>query len=197
MQPYYIQRFTSYYRYRKELLVYKSAFKHKADLISARNQTLTLSHIDGIPYLDVNSLTEEIIKALAEAISAFHDLFAEKGKVWCHWDNQPRNILWSEKQHKIYLLDFEGCRIAPPEADIAHLMLFWAATMPQRQFLTNIELFLSVYESLVTSASGIWEKAVSNSIIRFDQRRKKYNKCEPLVSQDMYANRRLLKQINR
>ena len=87
-----------------ERYVYESGFPCKPRLIEIRPpRTLVLAKVDGIPYLDAEIITDEMVIKLARAIGKLHSLVIVDEKVLCHWDNQPRNILWDEKKKKINL----------------------------------------------------------------------------------------------
>lgn len=176
-----------------ELYVYESDFPNKPKLIEVRQpRTLVLSKIEGVPYLDVPELTDEMVIKLAKVIGKLHSLAKIDEKVLCHWDNQPRNILWDEKKKKIFLLDFEDIRFAPPEADLAHLFLFWAEMMNSDEFSHRITLFLKCYTSTVLLNRSRWRKAIRNTISRFNRRRKKFGKPDLLVSEVFLQNRTIL-----
>lgn len=116
--------------------------------------------------------------------------------VWCHWDNQPRNIFWCEARQQIYLLDFEDCRLAYPEADLAHLFLFWAEQMPHTVFTSCIYCFLQTYTASFPLASHRWQTEVRKARRRFLARRRKYNKKEPLSNPDRSANLQYLLRLD-
>jgi len=176
-----------------ELYVYQSLFPNKAELVEIiKPHTLVLSKVDGIPYLDVPVLTETMVIKLAKTIAKLQAVTRIDDCVLCHWDNQPRNILWSEKQQKYYLVDFEDIRLAHPEADIAHLFLFWAEIMSNPEFERNINSFFVHYKSAVPINILRWQAELKKAIIRFDRRRKKYNKAEPIANNDKQINRKYL-----
>jgi hypothetical protein len=176
-----------------ELFVYQSAFPNKASLIEIRQpQTIILSRINGIPYLDTPLFSDAIIAKLAAAIGKLHALAVVEDRVLCHWDNQPRNILWDEKQQKLYLLDFEDIRLAPPEADIAHLFLFWAEIMEARIFSHNVGCFLACYKGKIPMVAKRWKSELRKARNRFDSRRRKHGKTESKLNQDRAVNRRYL-----
>ena len=163
--------------FNNELFVYQSSFPNKAELIEIRKpNTLVLSKIDGIPYLDVPALTDTMVIKLAKTIAKLHSVTHLDDRVLCHWDNQPRNILWNDKQQKFYLVDFEDIRLAHPEADIAHLFLFWAENMDCETFTKYTNSFLYAYTEPVALNSQRWKRELHNAIQRFYRRRKRYGK---------------------
>jgi thiamine kinase-like enzyme len=176
-----------------ELFVYASAFPNKAKLVEIKqDNTLILSRLDGIPYLDADVLSEDIISKLAQSISKFHSIQHLEEKVLCHWDNQPRNILWSKEQQKLWIVDFEDIRLAPPEADIAHLFLFWAEVLDFASFKANVRVFLSHYKAVVPIDYLRWKAEYRKAKARFDRRRKKYNKRSGFDNPDRFDNRKYL-----
>lgn len=176
-----------------ELFIYESAYPYKADLIEIRKpNNLVLNKISGIPYLDVTDFSDEMISKLAKTISKFHILVQVEGKVLCHWDNQPRNILWNEKEKRFYLVDFEDIRIAYPEADVAHLFLFWAEVKNYESFIANVNLFINKYQKTIRLNPIHWRDELRKAKNRFDARRRKYLKLEKRQIQDRLLNRRFL-----
>ena len=176
-----------------ELQVYLHDFPFKAKLISYQQEnTLILSKLPGIPYLDAKDLSEELLTKLANAIYELHTSNQFDSKVLCHWDNQPGNILWDETEHKIYLLDFEDIRWAFPEADLAHLLLFWAEVMDYETFINKAAFFISQYQSELQLEEKRWKNEYRKAKARFDRRRSKYNKRERLINPSRSENRKYL-----
>ncbi|MBM4398954.1 MAG: phosphotransferase [Candidatus Cloacimonetes bacterium] len=179
--------------FNNELFVYQSAYPYKAELIEVQKpHTLVLSKIEGIPYLDIKPLLGSIIQKLAFVISKFHSLLHLDDKVLCHWDNQPRNILWDEQRQSLYLVDFEDIRLAYPEADITHLFLFWAEVMDNETFRELSDTFIKAYQKKHRLNTERWKTETRKSRNRFDSRRCKYDKKEQVANPDRYANRRYL-----
>ncbi len=176
----------------KELFIYQSAYPHKAALIEIiPPKTIKTSIIKGIPYLD-SSLSELKVSKLAQAVSRFHSLAALPEAVLCHWDNQPKNILWDETHRKIYLLDFEHIRFAAPESDLAHLFLFWAEALDAVQFREFTHVFLMEYMNHRKLNPQRWKGSVRNAIRRFDNRRRRYHKEEKSPCANRDQNRRAM-----
>lgn len=177
MNSYFIKTCRTNRAFVNELFVYQSSFPNKAELIEIKQRnTLVLKRLDGISYLDEANLTEDIVTKLAKAISKLHSLQYLEDKVLCHWDNQPQNILWDEGKKKIWLVDFEDIRLAHPEADIAHLFLFWAENMDKETFTRLTNVFLTGYKGPVTLNIIRWEREIRNAKQRLYRRRKKYRK---------------------
>lgn len=176
-----------------ELFVYQSDFPFRPELIEVRKPyTLVLERVEGIPYLDADSLTDIMISKLAQAINRFHNITCLEEKVLCHWDNQPRNILWNEKKQKYYLLDFEDIRLAPPEADLSHLLLFWAEEISHTEFSNAVSTIISQYQKTRKLSPAVWQKEARKARQRFDSRRKRHNKLEITDNPDRGKNRRLI-----
>jgi tRNA A-37 threonylcarbamoyl transferase component Bud32 len=179
-----------------ERFVYESAFPDKPELIEVRQpQTLVLKKVEGIPYLDSPVLKDMIIAKLAKAIGRLHAISHLEDRVLCHWDNQPRNILWAEQKQRIFLLDFEDIRLAPPEADLAHLFLFWAEVMASADFTRQLGVFLGSYKSAIPLDADRWKAELRKAKYRFDRRREKYCKMEKLINQAKKQNRKLLSAV--
>jgi thiamine kinase-like enzyme len=151
-----------------------------------------LNKLPGIPYLDAGVPSDIMLNKLADAISRFHAITKTKDTVLCHWDNQPGNILWDEVGQQIYLLDFEDIRPGFPEADLIHLMLFWAEALNHEDFVNRTKLFINLYQSAVPLKAECWKNECRKAKVRFDARRKKYNKRERLENPSRKLNRKYL-----
>jgi tRNA A-37 threonylcarbamoyl transferase component Bud32 len=179
--------------FENELFIYRTSFPCKAELIEVRKpRTLVLKRIDGIPYLDAPYFTGEMVTKLAKAIARFHSLVRLEDKVLCHWDNQPRNILWNEKQKRFYLLDFEDIRLARPEADIAHLFLFWMEVLKSDIFTQLTSTFIKAYKGIVPISAGNYKTELRKAKNRFYARRKRYNKKKKIINPSAQLNRKTL-----
>jgi len=193
MQRRFIKQCRSKRAFLNELFVYQSDFPDKPELIEViEPHTLVLERIGGIPYLDADSLTDTMISKLALIISRFHNITRLEDKVLCHWDNQPRNILWYDKKQRFVLLDFEDIRLAPPEADLTHLFLFWAEMMSNDVFSVSVKTFVKAYQKTRKLTPEAWRKEARKSRQRFDARRKRHNKLEKTENPDRRKNRRLI-----
>lgn len=193
MTALYVKKCRSNRAFLNELFVYQSGFLGKPELIEIKkNRTLILKRIDGIPYLDVQELTDSMIRKLAEIISNLHSTASIESKVLCHWDNQPGNILWDEKHQQFFLVDFEDIRLAAPEADLSHLLLFWADVMSSAEFNTKISILLDCYRGKIALAKNRWQTELLKARKRFDQRRRRHGKTEKTLNPTRQANRKLL-----
>lgn len=164
-------------KFNNELFVYQSAFPDKPKLLEIlAPRTLILEKVEAIPYLDVPEFTEEMAVKLAQTIARLHSVARLDDEVLCHWDNQPKNILWSEHKRKFYLVDFEDIRLNYPEADLTHLFLFWADTSDLDCLYSKLCIFLHEYSVLINIKSATWKRAIRNAIGRFDARRRRFGK---------------------
>lgn len=179
--------------YLNELFVYQSDFPYRPELIEVlRPHTLVLEKVEGIPYLDAEYLSDTMLTKLAQTVSRFHEITQLGDRVLCHWDNQPRNILWIEKQKKFCLIDFEDIRLARPEADLAHLFLFWAEVMSYDDFSHSVRIFIKHYQKSHKLAFEQWQTESLKARHRFDARRRRHNKLEKTDNPDRIKNRYLL-----
>lgn len=196
MQTQYIKKCRSKKAFSNELFIYQSSFSYKPNLIKVVNpNTLFLELVEAVPYLDIADFTDNMVIQLAKVISSFHSLIHIEDKVMCHWDNQPRNILWSKKKERYYLVDFEDIRFAYPETDLAHLFLFWAEVMNQADFTARIKLFIANYQNKSKQSASRWKAEYNKAKARFDRRRIKHNKNEPIPNPDRLINRKLLSNL--
>lgn len=183
-------------KFNNELFVYQSAFPDKPKLLEIlAPRTLILEKVEAIPYLDVPEFTEEMAVKLAQTIARLHSVARLDDKVLCHWDNQPKNILWSEHKRKFYLVDFEDIRLNYPEADLTHLFLFWAEMMNRNQLVTFFTAFLNNYGKLIRVNSGIWNQQLGIALRRFTNRRNQYQKKRPISNPDWMNNLAELRQL--
>lgn len=179
-----------------ELFVYQSDFPYGPELIEIKKPyKLVINKVEGIPYLDADVLSDKMITILARTISRFHSVTHLEDKVLCHWDNQPRNILWNEKKQKFCLLDFEDIRLARPEADLTHLFLFWAEVMSHADFSQAVQTFIKAYGKSRNLNSDLWQTEALKAKSRFDFRRRRYNKLPRIDNPDRRQNRRFLLRL--
>jgi tRNA A-37 threonylcarbamoyl transferase component Bud32 len=183
-------------RFNNELFVYQSAFPDKPNLVEIHApRTLVLEKVDAIPYLDVPDFSEEMTAKLALSIARLHSIVRLEDKVLCHWDNQPKNILWSESKHRFYLVDFENIRLNYPETDIAHLFLFWGEVMSSEELYHYVQLFINRYQKEQTLSVSRWQSEAIKARHRFDARRKRYNKLAINKNPDIGKNRKLIANL--
>lgn len=154
-------------------------------------QWIVIQRVPGTPYLDCASFDACL---LARAIAGFHLSTLQDGQCVCHIDNQPANILLNADC--VYLLDFSDSRIAAPELDITHLLLFWAADMPPFRFIECTRQFMDSYTAEIQLSSKLWSKCLLQSMEAFDARRARFGKPggknEPLIQRQ---NRELLSTL--
>lgn len=172
--------FTDKELFERELLVYQLAPPHVPDLISAGQAEImgqklfyiTAKRIKGKAYLDLPNFSTS---ALGAALADFHAFSFKAEKCLCHIDNQPQNILLAGD--KYYFIDFSDSRRDFPEADITHLLLFWAEEYRYMDFITHAGSLLNRYQNDITLNRIRWSLFLKQSITRFDERRAKYNKA--------------------
>ena len=182
--------------FRNELLVYRSGFPHRAKLQSVEdNRTLRFSLLPGKPYAD-QPFTARLIRQLALVISSLHKLKRDNEKVLCHWDNQPCNLLWDAETGQMNLVDFSDIRLAPPEADICHLFLFWAEWLTPADLRKWTGMFLHSYTGQVPLSTARWKREYCKAKRRFDARRHKHGRQEAEVNPDRQLNRKYLSGLN-
>ncbi len=131
---------------------------------------LKLQRVGGLPYLDGDFSAP----ALGQVLASFHLATFDGDKCLCHIDNQPRNILADEG--KFWFLDFSDSRFDYPEFDLCHLLLFWAADLPEAVFEAKLPAFLSAYNAKLPLRQTLWQPCLSLAIDSFDARRLKYAK---------------------
>ena len=181
----------------RELKVYNLAPPHVPELLSAGEADLmgqklyyiTAKRIKGKAYLDLPNFSTS---DLAAALAAFHAFTYKAEKCLCHIDNQPQNILLAG--NKYYFIDFSDSRRDFPEADITHLLLFWAEEYRYMDFIARAGSLLNRYQEDITLSRSRWNRSLKQSITRFDQRRAKFNKLAK-HSEDSTRNRNWLSAI--
>ncbi len=151
--------------------------------------------VPGKPYLDCD-LDIEDIKRLAQTIAGFHLSTLSNGLCLCHWDNQPRNILFHEET--FYLIDFSECETSFPEDDITHLLLFWASELDQVTMKLHSDAFIGAYRQLLPLDPKQWQLSLQASIKRFDKRRSLYRHgSDHRFDEVLLSNRSLLESTIR
>lgn len=167
------KHFTSRQAYNAEMAVYQLGLPMVPKLIDAKPGEWILMHKeDGVPYLDSFGIID--LKLLGKTIAGFHNATKQGDKCLCHIDNQPANILYGNGS--FFLVDFSDSRWDFPELDISHLLLFWAADLPEKLFADSCKRFLEGYASIATFSSQRWQRCLEQSIAGFDARRAKFNK---------------------
>lgn len=159
--------------FKAELKVYQLALPMIPKLIAYQEPDWILcNRIEGVPYLD--SISELDFGLLGATIAAFHLATWQDGRCLCHIDNQPANILATSEG--FFLIDFADSSRDFPERDITHLLLFWAADMPEKPFRESCSCFLSAYTSVLALSPKLWQTCLSESIVAFDSRRAHFQK---------------------
>lgn len=178
----------------RELEVYLRCLPMVPSLIDFQEPDwIRMERSGGQPYLDWE-LTQEQIDSLAATIARFHLGSLEGGRCLCHWDNQPRNILFDGAS--FHLLDFSDSRRASPEDDLTHLLLFWASEyLPSRMDILS-QSFVSSYQNLIPLNSAQWPLSLADSISRFDSRRAQFCSSPPHQSRStVVKNRKLISDL--
>lgn len=178
----------------REFEVYKRCLPMVPRLIGFQEpEWIRMERIIGQPYLDCG-LDQRHIASLATTIASFHLSSLEGKSCLCHWDNQPRNILFDGTS--FHLLDFSDSRRARPEDDITHLLLFWASEFLPHQLDLLATSFIASYQQLLSLDHAQWPVSLADSIFRFDSRRAKYCSSPPHQSISTVAkNRQLISDL--
>lgn len=175
----YLKQFRNPDKFNAELQVYQLGLPMIPKLLDYQEPDwLKMQRIDGLPYLDTEGGFKPHL--LGETIANFHLATKEGEKCICHIDNQPQNILWNGERY--FLIDFSDCEYNFPEIDISHLLLFWAAEFPHTLFEPSVIRFLKAYNRILTINTRRWEQCVVESINRFDERRRLYDKSKGKVN---------------
>ncbi len=188
-----IKRFCAADAFWRELEVYQKHLAVTPRLLdNDAPHSITMERIDGIPYLDTSHRIPT--KLLAEAISMLHNSRTDNDRCLCHVDNQPKNILLGKD--RVYLIDFADAGMDLPEADISHLMLFWAEQFTYQQMETLCHGFLDAYHGSIPLSALRWTKCLPQSIERFDARRRMFRSQRPHPHPNQtLKNRELLKNL--
>ncbi|MDD4224678.1 MAG: phosphotransferase [Candidatus Cloacimonetes bacterium] len=180
-----VKRFSQPEDYFRELRVYQAGLPMVPKLLRfGEREWIELERIAGKPYLDSDFGPREA-SLLAAAIAGFHQAWFSEGICLCHWDNQPKNILRCKDGFRF--IDFSLSRLAPPEADLSHLFLFWAAEYPPLAFEALCAAFLAAYRPILPLDPGRWETALNQSRERFAERRRRNLRREHHVNSADFA----------
>jgi len=183
-------------KYTNELRIYLLNLPHvpqmlshgEAEAIDRKICYITTQRVKGRAYLDDDSFDPA---GLGTAIADFHHADMKEGKCWCHIDNQPQNILLSGND--FFFVDFSDSKWAIPETDLTHLLLFWAEEFAYSDFISISGIFLNSYQKIIPLTPKRWQQALKQSITRFDERRKQFNKKAPAA--DSAKNRKRLEVL--
>ena len=184
------KRFSEPKEYCKELTVYYRELPMTAKLKESKELQLDLEYLAGRPYLD--HLPWFFPGLLGRTIAAFHQATFNGSRCWCHWDNNPQNILVDWDYTCYYLVDFAETEYDFPEADLTHLMLFWIQHFNDADLVLYKELFLKAYTLLMPIDTERWNQCLPISIARFNQRRIDYGKAPMLLLNNEGYIKRLL-----
>jgi len=168
-----IKHFTDPVVYQRELDVYCSGLDCLPRMLDQQAPlSITIERVSGIPYLDVKQGFDPSL--LAVSVSALHSIKCSGTRVLCHIDNQPKNILASANRY--WLIDFSDSAMDHPESDLTHLMLFWADIFSPQEMVTLCNAFLHHYHGRIELDAQRWKACLMDSILRFDERRRKHRK---------------------
>ncbi len=175
--------------FKKELYIYQKKLPFTPGLLDHDGKnTLMLEYIDGIP---IGELVQPDFSKIAEMYVILHSLEIKKGKCICHYDNNPKNYIFSDQ--KYYMIDFSDWKYAPPETDLIHFLLFWASIYDKVKFKKAFRKLIDFYTKEGTINPVEWEFFIPEVIKRFDNRRKKFEKIEK--NPDILINRETIKNI--
>ncbi|MCF7858142.1 MAG: phosphotransferase [Candidatus Cloacimonetes bacterium] len=175
--------------FKKELYIYKYHLPYTPRLIDNDGKnTLILEYIDGIPIFD---MAEPDFVKITKLIMHFHSIEPQGNKCICHYDNNPRNFLFSNG--KYYILDFSEWIYDYPETDLIHFLLFCASEYNLSKFRKVFKQVTETYRSARMINPLEWELLIPEVIFRFDSRRKKFHKYKD--NPDLSENRDFLKNI--
>ncbi len=188
------KRFSDPGEFARELQVYRLGLPMVPALVSYREPSeIVLAKIDGQPYLDSPLATPQFA-LLGKTIARFHLATLASGLCLCHWDNQPRNILLCGDE--FFLIDFADSRLAPPEDDLTHLLLFWAGEFALQPLNQACSAFLPAYHSLVPIDPALWPASLQRASARFDARRSQFRRRPSRLSEaQTQANREFLRDL--
>lgn len=175
--------------FQKELYIYQKKLPFIPKLLDHDNKnTLMLEYIEGTP---IAELVQPDFSKIAKMYINLHSIESKDGKCICHYDNNPKNYLFS--RNKYYMLDFSEWEYNFPETDLIHFLLFWASIYDKEKFKQTFRKIINSYTIKATINPLEWELLIPEVIERFDNRRRKFGKIEK--NPDTIINREKLKNI--
>lgn len=178
-----VKHFADPEAYFRELGVYELGLEMTPRLMDFREpEWIRLERVCGLPYLDC-PLDTCTVGLLARTIASFHLSTRNGQNCLCHWDNQPRNILFGNG--KFHFVDFSDSRLAKPEDDLTHLLLFWAGEFSADRMETLAEVFVAAYQNFQPLHEDHWQNSLAHSILRFDQRRALHQRAAQHVAGEL------------
>lgn len=175
--------------FKKELYIYQKNLPFIPKLLDHDNKnTLMLEYIDGTP---IAELVQPDFSKIASMFITLHSLESKEGKCICHYDNNPKNYLFSKSRY--YMLDFSEWEYDYPETDLIHFLLFWASIYDKVKFKQTFRKIIDSYLAKATINPLEWELLIPEVTERFDNRRRKFGKIEK--NPDVKINRETLKNI--
>ena len=124
-----------------------------------------------------------------------HNAETKEGKVICHIDCNPRNVLYCPDEQKYYLIDFVDWRWEMAEYDVIHFLLFWAAALNESDYYKLTGKFYSGWKSIHKTSITDWDFSYQRAVKYFIERRKSYGKKEQNNGGDEMINRERIKSL--
>lgn len=170
-----IKQFYSKKEYDNELYIYQKKLSFTPRLLEILpGKKIKLSRIKG---QTIGSLSHFSPLGIGSILSHFHMLETRNGKTLTHMDTNPKNYILSCS--KYYMIDFSEIESNYPEYDLVSFLLFYASIKDSSTFPGFFKEFLDGYESKHLLSRQRLVQIMPESMVKFDQRRKKYNKSDP------------------
>ncbi len=131
---------------------------------------------------------------LGEIFAGLHSHKNKSSLSICHNDTNPKNYL-VDKNGKYFMIDFSDWTFDYPEKDLIHFLMFRCSIYSHKKLKLASELFLNSYQKKQDINPIIWKKFYHEIEIKFDERRKRFNKEEILASNILKSNRSFLKNV--
>ncbi len=178
------KRFSDAEDYYRELRVYQAGLPMVPKLLRFQEREwIEMERIGGRAFLD-SAFGPEEAAGLGSTLARFHLAWFSENICLCHWDNQPKNIL--RAGDAFFFIDFSESRLATPEADLTHLLLFWAAEFPPTALKTLCNAFMKAYTNILPLDPIRWEKAFPKSLERFQSRRKLHSRQARHIDKNLF-----------
>jgi len=179
--------------FKKELYIYQKKPYFAPKLLDHNgSNTLMLEYVKGIPIVD---LLQPDFSKLALLFAELHALESQKGKRICLKDSNPNNFIYNDIKQKYFMFDFSEWEYDYPESDLIHFLLFWASIYAFEKFELIFNQFKNAYRLNLPINPIEWEMLLPEVIQHFDSRRRKFNKVQSPLSEDVNENRALLTEV--
>lgn len=160
--------------FKNELYIYKKNLPFVPKLLDHNSlNTLIIEYIEATRIGDL--LLPDFVK-LANLFYQLHALEHKGERCICHADTNPKNYLYSAINQQYYMIDFSNWVYDYPESDLIHFLLFWASIFDHSTFRKTYTDFVNSYQKHDPINPILWEMLIPETIEKFDQRRKKYDK---------------------